>query len=279
MSRVAIATSRGIDDPDHPLLFRALADAGVTADLAIWNDAAVRWDDYDLVVLRSTWDYSAHRDDFLAWARTIARLENPLAVVEYSSDKIYLADLEVRGVSIIPSHFAAVGEAPEFFVGDFVVKPRVGAGSNDALRYHEGEEEAATRHIEALHQRGRDVLIQPYIHSVDMIGERALIFIDGRYSHAITKGAMLNVLPDERDFHYRRKQIRAAVAEDDAIAMASGVLATMGFDSLLYARVDLVATIRGWLVMEVELVEPSLFLSFSESSAPLLANAIAARLK
>ncbi len=171
-----------------------------------------------------------------------------------------------------------MGETPEFFVGDFVVKPRVGAGSMDALRYHEGEEEAATRHVEALHERGRDVLIQPYIHSVDTIGERALIFIDGEYSHAITKGAMLNVPPDERDFLYRREQIRSVTAEEDAVHTATNVLSTLGFDSLLYARVDLVATVRGWLVMEIELVEPSLFLAYDESAPAALAAAISGRL-
>ncbi len=277
MSRVAIGTARGADDPDNPLLFRALADADISADLAIWDDDAVRWDDYDLVVVRSTWDYSSRRHDFLAWARTIARLENPYSVIEYSSDKIYLADVEAQGLPIIPSHFVAVGETPEFFVGDFVVKPRVGAGSNDALRFREGEEEAATRHIEGLHEKGRDVLIQPYVHSVDTIGERALIFIDGEYSHAIAKGAMLNVPLSERDFAYRRKQISALTAEDDAISTASHLLSTMGFDSLLYARVDLVATVYGWLVMEIELVEPSLFLPYNDHAAQSLATAIAKR--
>jgi glutathione synthase/RimK-type ligase-like ATP-grasp enzyme len=272
-----VATARGADDPDDPLLFRALADADVSAELAVWGDAAVQWDDYDLVVVRSTWDYPARRDDFLAWARSLAHLENPLSVLQYSSDKIYLADVEAHGLAIIPSHFAAVGETPEFFPGDFVVKPRVGAGSNDALRYHEGEEVAATRHVEALHARGRDVLIQPYIHSVDTLGERALIFIDGQYSHAITKGAMLNVPPDERDFLYRREQIVSVTAEDDALLTATNVLGTLGFDSLLYARVDLVATIRGWLVMEIELVEPSLFLTYHWPAATALATAIARR--
>jgi glutathione synthase/RimK-type ligase-like ATP-grasp enzyme len=279
VSRVAIATARGADDPDDPLLFRALADADIDADLAIWDDDAVRWDDYDLVVVRSTWDYPVRRDDFLAWAHTIARLENPWSVLQYSSDKIYLADVEAHGLSIIPSHFAGVGETPEFFAGDFVVKPRVGAGSNDAMRYREGEEEAATRHVEALHARGRDVLIQPYIHSVDTLGERALVFIDGQYSHAITKGAMLNVPPDERDFLYRREQIMSVTAENDAVRTATNVLATLGFDSLLYARVDLVATIRGWLVMEIELVEPSLFLTYHEATATALARSIARRLR
>ncbi|MGC2169123.1 MAG: hypothetical protein WA580_08490 [Acidimicrobiales bacterium] len=278
MSRVAIATARGADDPDDPILFHALADADVSADLAIWDDDAVRWGDYALVVVRSTWDYPARRDDFLAWARTIARIENPVSVLQYSSDKIYLADVEAHGLAIIPSHFAAVGETPEFFVSDFVVKPRVGAGSNDAVRYHEGEEEAAIRHVEALHARGRDVLIQPYIHSVDTLGERALIFIDGQYSHAIAKGAMLNVSPDERNFLYRREQVKAVTAEDDAVQTATNVLATLGFDSLLYARVDLVATIRGWLVMEIELVEPSLFLTYEGSASSALAAAISRRL-
>ena len=273
-----MATARGVEDPDTALLVSALADARISAELAIWDDETVPWDDYDLVVVRSTWDYSARRSDFLAWARTIAHLHNPLSAIEYSSDKIYLQDVAARGLAIIPSHYAAVGETPVFFDGDFVVKPRVGAGSNDALRYREGDEQAATRHVHALHARGRDVLIQPYVHSVDTLGERGLIFIDGQYSHAITKGAMLNVPPGERDFLYRRRQIRAVTAEDDAVQTATSVLATLGCDSLLYARVDLVATIRGWLVMEVELVEPSLFLTFDADAAHRLAEGIARRL-
>jgi glutathione synthase/RimK-type ligase-like ATP-grasp enzyme len=174
-----------------------------------------------------------------------------------------------------------VGESPDFDFGerlDFVVKPCVGAGSLHVERYFSRDVEAAARHVEALHAEGRDVLLQPYIHAVDTIGERALIFIDGKYSHAMTKGAMLNVPQDERDFLYRRERMSWAVGEKEAIAYAREVLARVGMSDLLYARVDLVATTEGWLVMELELVEPSLFLTFDDAAASSLAAGIVKRL-
>jgi glutathione synthase/RimK-type ligase-like ATP-grasp enzyme len=278
VSRIAIVTCKGADDPDNPSLFSALADLELSADLVVWDDDQVRWDDYDLVVIRSTWDYPSRRVEFLEWAKARSRLENPLSIIEYSSDKHYLADLKARGLGIIPSYFCAVGETPEFPVGDFVVKPCVGAGSLRVERYREDEVEAATHHVRALHGEGRDVLIQPYIHSVDTIGERGMIFIDGKFSHAMTKGAMLNVAQSDRDFLFRREQMSSALAEADAILYAAEVLDTMGLSDLLYARVDLVATIRGWLVMELELVEASLYLTFDDEAAAKLASAIATRL-
>jgi glutathione synthase/RimK-type ligase-like ATP-grasp enzyme len=281
VSRVAIVTSKGADDPDNPRLFAALATLQLSADLVVWDDDTVRWDDYDLVVIRSTWDYPSRRAEFLEWASTISRLENPFPIVEYSSDKHYLADLEAHGLSVIPSHFCAVGETPNFDFGelvDFVVKPCVGAGSLNVVRYRGDDVEAATRHVEALHRERRDILIQPYIHSVDTIGERGLIFIDGTFSHAMTKGAMLNVAQSDRDFLFRREQMSSALAEADAILYATEVLDAVGLSDLLYARVDLVATIRGWLVMELELVEPSLYLTYDDQAATKLASAIATRL-
>jgi glutathione synthase/RimK-type ligase-like ATP-grasp enzyme len=281
VSRLAIVTSKGADDPDNPRLFAALGALQLSADLVVWDDDAVRWDDYDLVVIRSTWDYPPRRAEFLEWASSISRLENPFPIVEYSSDKHYLADLEAHGLSVIPSRFYATGESPNFDFGelvDFVVKPCVGAGSLNVVRYRGDDVEAAARHVDALHGEGRDVLLQPYIHSVDTIGERGLIFIDGEFSHAMTKGAMLNVAQSDRDFLYRREQMSSALAEADAILYATEVLETMGLSDLLYARVDLVATIRGWLVMELELVEPSLYLTYDDQAAAKLASAIATRL-
>lgn len=281
VSRVAVVTCEGADDPDNPRLFGALGEFEVSADLVVWDDDAVRWNDYDLVVIRSTWDYPSRRSDFLQWARSVAHLENPSAIVEYSSDKHYLADLEAHGLGIIPSRFCAVGESSDFDFGDradFVVKPCVGAGSLDAARYRANELDVAMRHVEELHAAGRDVLIQPYIHSVDTLGERALIFIDGAYSHAMRKGAMLDVAQDDRDFLYRRERMSPALGEADAIAYATEVLSTMKMDDLLYARVDLVASTKGWLVMELELVEPSLYLTYDDSAASALVAGIAKRL-
>jgi glutathione synthase/RimK-type ligase-like ATP-grasp enzyme len=278
VSRIAIVTCEGVDDPDNPTLFRALAAADLDATLVNWDDPSVRWDTFELVVVRSTWDYPSRRDDFLAWTRTVANLVNSADVIEYSSDKHYLSDLESRGLRIIPSHFCDVGDEPVFFDVDFVVKPCVGAGSLLVERYRPEETSRARAHVAALHQAGRDVLIQPYINSVDTLGERAVIFVDGTYSHAMSKGAMLNVPASERDFLYRRQQMSTVVGERDAVEYANQVLSTLGYSDLLYARVDLVATIQGWLVMELEMVEPALFLTFNESAGDALAAGIVRRL-
>lgn len=278
MTKVAIATCAGENvDPDSPVLLAALDAEGVTGELCVWDDAEVKWSNYDLVVLRSTWDYAPRREEFLAWARGVARLVNPYEVVAYSSDKHYLADLAAQGVSVVPSTFCDVGETPEFPDANFVVKPCVGAGSIDADRYGAHELTRARAHVARLHDQGRDVLIQPYVDSVDDRGERALIFVDGAFSHAMTKGAMLNVAPPQRDVLFRREQMSVASAEPDALALARDVLACAGFTQLLYGRVDLVETSTGWALMELELVEPSLFLSYDDEAPRRLARAIRAR--
>ena len=279
MTRVAVVTCEGVDvDPDSPLLLEALDDLGVSAELRVWDDPDVAWNDYDLVVVRSTWDYATRRDEFLAWARGVARLVNPYRVIEYSSDKHYLGDLARRGHAVVATTFVDVGETPTFPDVDFVVKPTVGAGSIDAERYDPTQVDVATEHVARLHGLGRDVMVQPYVDSVDEAGERALVFIDAEFSHAMTKGAMLNVAQDDRDTLFRREQMSRATPEDDAVAFASRVLEEFDADDLLYARVDLVRDADAWAIMELELVEPSLFLGYDEHAAQRLASAIARRL-
>ena len=117
---------------------------------------------------------------------------------------------------MVSSFFADVGVNPEFPDGDFVVKPSVGAGSRDAARYKAYETEDAQHHVRRLHDMGRDVIIQPYVSSVDEMGERALIFIDGKFSHAMTKGAMLNVEELDRNALYRWEQMSVAHGEPEA---------------------------------------------------------------
>ena len=279
MSHVAVVTCAGENvDPDSPLLLRALEDCGLEASLCIWDDPTITWSNFDLVVVRSTWDYAARRDKFLRWARDREQLVNPYEVIEYSSDKHYLADLARRGHRVIPSQFCDVGDTPIFPDDQVVVKPCVGAGSMDVERYRADEQERARAHVLALHARDRDVLIQPYLESVDTVGERALIFIDGLFSHAMTKGAMLNVQALDRNALYRREQMSRAQPEPEALEVAKALLHEGGFGDLLYARVDLVFTDDGWALMELELVEPSLYLSFDEHAARRLSEGIVRRL-
>ena len=169
------------------------------------------------------------------------------------------------------------GGTPVFPDTKFVVKPTVGAGSIDAEKYGPDDVERALEHVRHLHASGRDAMIQPYVASIDDDGERALVFIDGVFSHAMTKGAMLNTAPVDRDALFRSEQMSVAAAEVDAVAFAEAVLDDR-FQGLLYARVDLVKVPEGWAVMELELVEPSLFLSYDDRAPRQMAEAIRSRL-
>ena len=281
MRRVAIATAVSDDvnlDPDAQLLLDALSDAGLEGSMCVWNDPSIDWASFELTVIRSTWDYTRDRDGYLTWARGIDRLLNPYPIIEYSTDKHYLADLEARSHRVVATSFCDVGVAPTFPDGRFVVKPTVGAGSIDAEQYGEDDHERASAHVRALHASGRDAMIQPYIASIDEVGERALVFIDGAFSHAMTKGAMLNTAADDRDALFRREQMSRSEAEADAVAFGEAVLREGFFRDILYARVDLVKVPEGWAVMELELVEPSLFLAYEDTAPRRLAEAIRSRL-
>jgi glutathione synthase/RimK-type ligase-like ATP-grasp enzyme len=279
--RIAIATSTSDvvnRDPDAELLLDALTAVGVEGSMCVWDDPTIDWAQYELTVIRSTWDYTRDIERYLSWARGIERLLNPFPIIEYSNDKHYLADLAARSHRIVPSTFCDVGEVPVFPIGRFVVKPTVGAGSIDAEKYASDDHERASAHVRRLHASGRDAMIQPYVSSVDRDGERALVFIDGRFSHAMTKGAMLNTAADDRDVLFRRRQMSVASAETDAVAFAEAVLDEERFLGILYARVDLVRMSAGWAIMELELVEPSLFLAYHEAAPRRLAHAIRERL-
>lgn len=288
MRRVALATSRfalpgaapsltSHEDVDAPLLVAELHRLGVAATLEVWDDDEVDWESYDLVVVRSTWGYAQKYDEFLAWARARVHLVNPYDVLEYSSDKHYLGDLARRGVPVIDTAFCEVGDAPIFPEVPFVVKPAVGAGSIDAARFDAADVDGAAQHVGLLHDSGRCALIQPYVTSIDRHGETALIFLDGEFSHAMTKRAHLNVAPEERDGDFRTRQMSRAEARPHAIELAKSIL-TGRFADLVYGRVDLVSTPAGWQLMELELVEPALYLQFDQHAVARAARAIIGRL-
>ena len=287
MKRIALATSRfalagaadslvAHEDVDSPLLIAELSRLGVQATLEVWDDDSVEWENYDLVVIRSTWGYALHHGEFLRWARERVRLVNSYDVLEYSTDKHYLADLATQGFAVIASTYCEVDNEPQFPPGDFVVKPTVGAGSIDAIRCGPDDIAVAREHVARLHHSGRCALIQPYVTSIDLDGERALIFFDGEFSHAMTKRAHLNVAPEERDGDFRSRQMSRAEAEPGALDLARSLLVGR-FADLAYARVDLVNTPDGWQLMELELVEPALYLGFDDAATGRAARALARR--
>jgi len=283
--RIALATAIAAftRDDDLPPLVDAFARAGVRAEVLAWDDPTVSWSRFDAVLLRSTWDYCERLAEFLGWCERVAaqtRLVNPLAVVRWNTDKHYLAELARHGVAIVPSEFIEPGEDPSGFAdhAEFVVKPAIGAGSRDAQRFLRTEREQAVRHAARLLAAGRSVLVQPYIDGVDERGETALIFIDGHDSHAIRKGALLQRGAPPTDQLSAPETIRPRVASEAEYEAAHRVLDALPFPTPLYARVDLLPSPDGPLLLELEMVEPSLFFHAGKDAADRLALALLQRI-
>lgn len=285
---VLLATCSALPDGDDDaaLLTEALGRRGVDARWLAWTDPGAPWADGP-VVIRSTWDYTADRDAFVAWACRLPWVMNGADAVAWNSDKTYLRDLAAAGIPIVPTQWVEPGETVPLPVeGEYVVKPSVGAGSKGAGRFTAAAGEAARAHASALHDAGRVVLVQPYLAGVDAAGETALVYFDGVFSHAVRKGAMLpagTVNPLTRVSNadlFVEERIDAHVASSDELAVGEQVMAVLR-DRLradqLYARVDLLPSPDGPVVVELELVEPSLFLGYGEGAADRFANAIAAR--
>jgi glutathione synthase/RimK-type ligase-like ATP-grasp enzyme len=289
MAGVLLATCTALPDGDEDaeLLVRALAELGVAGRWVSWTDVDVDWS-AELVVLRSTWDYTADRDAFLAWVDALPRVANSADVVRWNTDKVYLRDLAEAGVPIVETTFAAPGEAVELVsdAAEFVVKPSVGAGSRGVGRFTPDRAADALRHADALHEYGRTVLVQPYLSAVDVAGETALIYVDGRFSHAVRKGPMLPegiAHPVQGWELYVEERIEPRVPAPEERGVGEAVLAAIrdrfGADQL-YARVDLLPSPDGPVLVELELTEPSLFLqhgSGGDDPAATFADAIAAR--
>ncbi len=283
---VAIATCAEhaeLDDEGRRLL-AALRERGVDAEPVVWDaEADGGRQRFDLVVVRSTWDYTFALERFLDWTRAVGpRLLNPPDMIAWSADKRYLLDLAAAGVPVIATELLAPGAPFAPPPGRFVVKPAVSAGSRGAAVFDDVRHDAARAHVAALQADGRDVLLQPYLHAVDSEeAETALVFLDGELSHAMRKGPLLALdRPPVRTGWAPETMRRREPAEDvAALGRRAHALVVERFGCPLYARVDVLRDRDGApAVLELELVEPSLFLDHAPGTAQALAGAIIARL-
>jgi hypothetical protein len=284
---IALVTCAEIPElePDDRLVAGPLRALGVASEPVVWDDPSVDWDRYDLVVLRSPWDYARRHDEFVAWAASVPRLANAAEVVEWNTDKRYLAELSAAGVRTVATEWftpTSVWAPPA--AGEWVVKPSISAGSKDTGRYDLADpqhREWAATHVRRLQDAGRVVMVQPYLPAVDTHGETAMIFLDGGYSHAIRKGPMLDGPDTGFQGLYKPEAIVARQPTDAEREQAELVMKAIPADlaPTLYARVDLIPGPDGDPVLvELELAEPSLFLDYAEGAADRFAAAIAARL-
>lgn len=283
---IALATCSALPnlDDDERMLIPALAAHGLVAEPRVWDDPSVDWDGFRAVVVRSTWDYSDRRSEFLDWCERPRRLLNLPAVMAWNTDKTYLRELADAGIPVVPTTWVVPGEdraIPIVESGHLVVKPSVSAGARNTARYGPGDEGRVREHVDRLVGSGMTVMLQPYVSSVDDLGETGIIFIDGVLSHTIRKGPLLRPREGATQRLWAPEDISGRVPTPDERAVAEATLDALRWrrDELLYARVDLLKGDDGKpMLLELELAEPSLFLGFGAGAAHRLAAGVARRL-
>lgn len=265
---------------DDRLLLAPLAGRGVDATPVVWDDDAVDWSEFDGVMVRSCWDYYFRPREFGRWIDAVEAtgvpLWNPPAVLRWNAEKSYLHDLAARGVDVVPTRWVEQGatESLASVLADTgwtraVVKPAISAAAHHTWRTSIDEAPARESDFRALVSAGR-VLVQPYLETIERDGEWSFVFIDGTFSHALVKR------PKPGDFRVQAVHggtERAAVAPPALIAAAESVVRA-GADGCLYARVDGCVVDGRLHLMELELVEPSLFLAEHPEAAGRLADAL-----
>lgn len=291
--RVALATCAELphlDGDDAPLV-AALAARGVETSHPVWDAGDGPFLAADLTVIRSTWDYTKHAEAFVAWAERIdagsdGRLCNPASVVRWNSHKGYLLELQATGVPIVPTSLLPAGTRCDVvrlareagWRSGVVVKPAVSAGSRDSVMTSGADLARAQGHVARLLPT-RDLLVQPFVPGI-ADGEASLIYLEHagtlQFAHAVNKVPAAGDFRSQPEF---RAEVVLAQPPRGWRDAAERALAAVT-ERLLYARVDLVAGDGDapWL-MELELIEPSLYLTWAAASAETLADAIVARLR
>lgn len=286
MSRVAFLT---LHDPsgfiiDDELAVLPLARRGIHVDTIPWDRTGVDWRQYALVVIRSTWDYPHHAREFLKVLETIehlgVRLENGSDTVRWNMKKTYLRDLAMRGIETVPTFWREGlrrGELVPLFEelrsSEGVIKPVIGANAQGAWRLDAQRARELAPEIEA-YFAGRALMMQPFERGIVEEGEFSMIYLNGKHSHSILK------VPKRGDFRAQEEhgsEIASIAPEPALLAAGNAAIAAVG-EKLLYARVDLVRSGEAFRVMELELVEPSMYLRIEPGAPDRFADAIASLL-
>lgn len=257
-----------------------LAKLGWQVDDVSWHNEDVDYNQYDVVIVRSTWDYQAYVDKFIQCLNKIeassASLENPFSLLTWNIRKDYLQELSQRSVPVLPSLWFESLEVDflqsafeQLDTDEIVIKPMVSANADHTYRI---KKETLSDSIDELLSvfSKRSGLIQAFEQSIVKEGEYSLFYFSGSYSHAILKQ------PKKDDFRVQEEhggKLSAVTPNKQMRALASQTLDNLPTPAL-YARIDIVNTQRGYELIEVELIEPSLYFSLDEGSAIRFATAI-----
>lgn len=260
---------------DDDLAIQPLNDLGIAVETISWRQTERAWSDFEMVVIRTPWDYQSSPDEFLAVLETIesqTRLENPLDIVRWNLNKHYLREMETRGTRIVPTIWDATYNAAqfdrwlsEFHTDEIIIKPTVSATAEHTYRLKTYD--ASLENVFST----REFLVQPFMPNIIAEGEYSLFYFNGEYSHAINKS------PKTNDFRVQEEHggiITEIQPDQYLLAIGRETVATIGRD-LLYARVDFVRDGKGnFCLMELELIEPALYLRMNDGAAVGFAKAI-----
>jgi glutathione synthase/RimK-type ligase-like ATP-grasp enzyme len=287
MSRCAFLTTRNLEEffIYDDLVKPHLAALGWQVDDVSWHNKDIDFSQYDVVIVRSTWDYQAFAESFMQTLTHIdstkTRLENPLALMQWNVSKGYLKDLEAKGVAILPTIWLDVFDSKQvqaafghFGVSEIIIKPLVSANADFTYRLTEEDFLFQQQNIKS-ELKNRQIMLQAFEKTILDVGEYSLFYFDGEYSHSINK------LPASGDFRVQEEhggQLQSIEPTDAMRALAQRTLNALP-ENALYARVDMLDTATGLAIIEVELIEPSLYFNMDEESPKRFAQAIAKRAK
>ena len=238
---------------------------------------SVRWESdlltgLDLLVFRSCWNYHLREAEFRDWLNGLGsiRVANSLEIVRWNLDKRYLRDVAAYA-AIVPTEFvedASPGEIAALCRDRgwpaALIKPAVGSTAYRSRRLL-AEDDFASLTREEL---AGTMLLQPYLGEIETGGEFSLMFFDGEYSHAVLKRAAAG------DYRVQEEHggSTALVSVDGELREAASRALRASPSTPAYARVDLVPTRSGPLVMEVELIEPELYIEHAPPAAARFAE-------
>jgi glutathione synthase/RimK-type ligase-like ATP-grasp enzyme len=282
MPRLALATSSKYPNltGDDRLLLEPLSARGFEAEPAVWDDPSSSWSTCAGVVIRSCWDYHLKPERFLRWIASLEALGVPVwnsgAILRWNTNKSYLRDLEAKGVPIVPTHWSERG-APENLQEKLrelgwdkaVIKPRIAATAYRTQLVSTDDAPSAQALFDDL-RGGPGVMVQRFMDGIAIEGEWSLIFFDGAFSHAIVKHPQLGDFRVQSDFGGT-----SHLADPPPLVLESAIRAIAAVDRTLYARVDGVIEDARFLLMELELIEPGLFLASHPAASARFADAIA----
>lgn len=265
---------------DAELSIEPMARRGWVVEMVAWQDERVNWDDYDAVYICTPWDYPQHADKFVAVLERIdhssAELVNCLSLVRWTLAKSYLKDLEARGAAIVPSSWYEdidAGMFPEYFAAHqtnkVVIKPLIGANAMDTYVLTNPVAQDVVANLVQVFS-GRPYFVQPFIEQIQHEGEYSLFFFSGKYSHAILKS------PKTGDFRVQEEHgadISSVQPDAELVDVASKVISLVD-PGPVYVRADFVRGDGGrYLLMELELIEPSLYFRTNSGAAERFATA------